>query len=67
MNQTSDILAKIITTKEAEVKAGYAQCSLADMEALAKAQPTVRDFVGAIRAKLAAKQPAVIAEVKKAS
>ena len=67
MTQQSDILAKIIATKEAEVHAGYAQCSLADMEALAKAQAPARDFVGAIRAKLAAKQPAVIAEIKKAS
>ena len=67
MTQKSDILAKIIATKEAEVKAGYAQRSLADMESLAKAQPAARDFVGAIRAKLAANQPAVIAEIKKAS
>ena len=67
MNQKSDILAKIIATKDAEVKAGYAQRSLADMEALAKAQPAARDFVGAIRAKLAVNQAAVIAEIKKAS
>lgn len=67
MNQKSDILAKIIATKEAEVQAGYAHCSLADMEAQAKAQPPARDFVGAIRAKLNAGQPAVIAEIKKAS
>ncbi|MEN9902395.1 MAG: indole-3-glycerol phosphate synthase [Pseudomonadota bacterium] len=67
MTQKSDILAKIIATKEAEVKAGYARCSLADMEMLAKAQPPARDFVGAIKAKLEAKLPAVIAEVKKAS
>jgi indole-3-glycerol phosphate synthase len=67
MTQKSDILAKIIATKEAEVKAGYAQCSLADMEVRAKAQPAPRDFVGAIRAKLTTQQPAVIAEIKKAS
>lgn len=67
MTQKSDILAKIIATKDAEVKAGYAQRSLADMEALAKAQPAARDFVGAIRAKLAVNQAAVIAEIKKAS
>ncbi len=67
MNQKSDILAKIIATKEAEVKAGYAQQPLADMEALARQQPAPRDFVGAIHSKLWAKLPAVIAEVKKAS
>ena len=63
----SDILAKIIVTKQAEVKAGYAQCTLADMEQRARQQPPARDFVGAIRAKLSANKAAVIAEVKKAS
>lgn len=67
MTQPSDILAKIIATKDAEVKAGYTRHSLAEMEALAKQQPAPRDFVGAIRAKLATNQPAVIAEIKKAS
>ena len=67
MKQQSDILARIIATKETEVKAGYAQRSLAEMETLARQQTPARDFVGAIRAKLAAKQPAVIAEIKKAS
>src|SRR5574343_2075708 len=66
-NAQSDILARIIATKDAEVKAGYARASLVEMEALAKQQPAPRDFVAAIRAKLAAKQPAVIAGVKKAS
>ena len=67
MNHPSDILAQIIATKETELEAGHARHSLADMEALARQQPAPRDFVGAIRAKLAANQPAVIAEVKKAS
>ena len=67
MSQKSDILAKIMATKEAEVKAGYAQHSLAEIESLARQQPPARDFVGAIRSKLTAKQAAVIAEIKKAS
>ncbi|MEN9879371.1 MAG: indole-3-glycerol phosphate synthase [Pseudomonadota bacterium] len=67
MRTKSDILAKIIATKETEVKAGYAKCTLAEMDSLARQQPAPRDFVGAIRTKLAAKQPAVIAEIKKAS
>jgi len=67
MNANSDILAKILATKAAEVKAGYAKASLAEMEALARQQAAPRDFVGAIRAKLGARQPAVIAEIKKAS
>ena len=46
MTQKSDILAKIITTKEAEVKAGYARASLAEMEALAKQQPAPRGAAG---------------------
>ena len=66
-NPKSDILAKIIATKEAEVRAGYAKQSLAEMEFLAKGQAPARDFVGAIKAKLVAKLPAVIAEIKKAS
>ena len=67
MSQKNDILAKIMATKEAEVKAGYAQHSLAEIESLARQQPPARDFVGAIRSKLTAKQAAVIAEIKKAS
>ena len=39
----------------------------ASMRRAALAQPPVRDFVGALRAKIAAGQSAVIAEVKKAS
>ena len=66
-NRQGDILAKIIATKEAEIEAGHARHSLADMEALAKHQPVPRDFLGAIKARLAANQAAVIAEVKKAS
>ena len=67
MSQKSDILAKIMATKEAEVKAGYAQHSLAEIESLARQQPPARDFVGAIRSKLTAKQAGVIAKIKKAS
>lgn len=66
-NRQADILAKIIATKEAEIEAGHARHSLADMEGLAKQQPAPRDFVGAIRSKIGAKQAAVIAEIKKAS
>ncbi len=63
----SDILNKIIATKRREVAAALAAKPLAAVEAEAAAQPAPRDFVGAIRAKLAAGQPAVIAEIKKAS
>jgi indole-3-glycerol phosphate synthase len=40
---------------------------LAEVEAAAAAQPAPRDFVGAIRSKIANGRPAVIAEIKKAS
>ena len=63
----SDILEKILATKRAEVAAGLARVPLAEMRARAEAAAPARDFVGALRAKLDAKQPAVIAEIKKAS
>ena len=63
----SDILKKIIATKHEEVAAALAVKPLVAVEAGALAQPVPRDFVGAIRGKLAAGQPAVIAEIKKAS
>ncbi|MBL8403075.1 MAG: indole-3-glycerol phosphate synthase TrpC [Dechloromonas sp.] len=63
----SDILNKIIATKYEEVAAARAGKSLAIVEAEAAAQPAARDFVGAIRNKIAAGRPAVIAEIKKAS
>ncbi len=63
----SDILNKIIATKREEIAAGQALKPLAVLEAEAAQQVAPRDFVGAIRAKIAAAQPAVIAEIKKAS
>lgn len=63
----SDILNKILDTKQAEVKAAMAERPLIMLRTEANAAPPVRDFVGAIRAKITAGRPAVIAEVKKAS
>lgn len=63
----SDILKKILAVKAEEVAAAQVAKPLAQIrEAAAQASP-VRDFVGAIRGKIAAGQPAVIAEIKKAS
>ena len=62
-----DILARIIATKREEIAAAQAVRPLAAVEAEAAAQPAPRDFVGAIRRKIACGQPAVIAEIKKAS
>ena len=63
----SDILNKILATKAIEVATAKAQISLDDVKKLAENQPKTRDFVGAIRAKIAAGNAAVIAEIKKAS
>ena len=62
-----DILNKIVATKYEEVAAARAVKPLAAVELEAAAQAAPRDFVGAIRRKIAAGQPAVIAEIKKAS
>ncbi|MDO8350664.1 MAG: indole-3-glycerol phosphate synthase TrpC, partial [Gallionella sp.] len=63
----SDILNKILAVKVDEVAAAKAVKPLAAMRAEAEQAAPARDFVGAIRAKIAAGQPAVIAEIKKAS
>jgi indole-3-glycerol phosphate synthase len=63
----SDILEKILATKREEIAAGLARVPLAEMRARAEVASAPRDFVGALRAKIAAGQPAVIAEIKKAS
>jgi indole-3-glycerol phosphate synthase len=63
----SDILAKIIAVKREEIAAASAIKPLAVLRAEAEAQPAARDFLGAVRGKIAAGQAAVIAEIKKAS
>lgn len=63
----SDILDRIIATKREEIAAAVAVRPLTAVETDAAAQPAPRDFVGAIRNKIAGGQPAVIAEIKKAS
>jgi indole-3-glycerol phosphate synthase len=63
----ADILNKIVATKREEIAAALAVRPLAVVEAEAAAQPAPRDFVGAVRHKIACGQPAIIAEIKKAS
>lgn len=63
----SDILNKILAVKREEVAAAVLIKPLAEVRAAAEAQARPRDFVGAIRGKLAAGESAVIAEIKKAS
>ena len=63
----SDILNKIIAVKREEVAAAVEQKPLPAMRADAESRVLTRDFTGALRAKIAAGKPAVIAEIKKAS
>ena len=63
----SDILNKILATKAEEIAAAQAKLPLAEVQSLAAQQTPPRDFVAAIRNKIAAGKAAVIAEIKKAS
>jgi indole-3-glycerol phosphate synthase len=63
----SDILKKIVDVKRQEIAAALKRKSLEAMRADAESRVLTRDFVGALRNKIAAGQAAVIAEVKKAS
>ncbi|MFZ2124725.1 MAG: indole-3-glycerol phosphate synthase TrpC [Rhodoferax sp.] len=63
----TDILNKIVAVKREEVAAAIQRKSLAAMRFDAESRVLTRDFGGALRAKIAAGQPAVIAEIKKAS
>jgi indole-3-glycerol phosphate synthase len=63
----SDILDKIVAVKHQEVAAAQKRKPLESVRADAESRVLTRDFVAALRAKIAAGLPAVIAEVKKAS
>lgn len=63
----TDILNKILATKADEVAAAKAAVPLDEIKRQVAAAAPARDFLAAIHAKHAAAQPAVIAEVKKAS
>ncbi|MDD2536135.1 MAG: indole-3-glycerol phosphate synthase TrpC [Macromonas bipunctata] len=63
----SDILQKIVATKREEIAQALTKTPLAQMRADAESRVLTRDFAGALRSKITAGLPAVIAEVKKAS
>jgi indole-3-glycerol phosphate synthase len=62
-----DILITIAAYKRAEIAAAKRARPLAAIEAAAKAAPPPRGFLSAIEGRLAKRQPALIAEIKKAS
>ena len=61
------ILDQILATKRDEVLRAQSACSRDEVRHRAEVRRDVRDFVGAIEGKLTRKQPAVIAEIKRAS
>jgi indole-3-glycerol phosphate synthase len=63
----ADILQRILAVKAKEITAAKTHHPLSAMRIAAAAMPDPRDFVGALRAKVAAGEAAVIAEIKKAS
>jgi indole-3-glycerol phosphate synthase len=63
----SDILSRILQVKRAEVAQAKEHETLAALRARAEARRDLRDFTGALRAKIAQGAAAVIAEVKRAS
>jgi indole-3-glycerol phosphate synthase len=63
----SDILQQILAVKREEVEAARADESLPSLRARAAERRDLRDFEGALRARVGAGRPAVIAEVKRAS
>ena len=63
----SDLLDKILATKRLEVAQAQSLTPLAELKAAALSMPDARDFVGAIRQRVQLQQPAVIAEIKRAS
>jgi indole-3-glycerol phosphate synthase len=63
----SDILEKIITVKHREIEDSRSIVSVSDLEQQCSKLPPTRDFVHALRSRVEKSQPAVIAEIKKAS
>ena len=60
----ADILQKILATKQREVAEASSAVPLAQVKAQAAVASEPRDFEAALRTKIRAGEPAVIAEVK---
>jgi len=63
----SDILNKILAVKQEEIIAANRIKPLAELKSEVAAVAPARDFLSAIRRRVSVKQPAIIAEIKKAS
>ena len=63
----NDILTRILDVKAHELAAARAAVPPAEIERKARAAPPPRDFTGALRAQIALRRAAVIAEIKCAS
>ena len=66
-SSTPTILKKILARKAEEVRERRSSCSLGELESRITEQTTVRGFAQALQTQVARFEPAVIAEVKKAS
>ncbi|MDM8567534.1 indole-3-glycerol phosphate synthase TrpC [Candidatus Halobeggiatoa sp. HSG11] len=67
MNETSNILQQIIQHKKIEIESNSKRMPLRTLSHLLDSCPPVRGFIEAINVRLQFQQPAVIAEIKKAS
>ncbi|MHB8743987.1 MAG: indole-3-glycerol phosphate synthase TrpC [Sulfuricaulis sp.] len=67
MNDTPDILRKILTRKAEEIAERIARLPLAELRQRAQAADAPRGFLAAIRQRLNSQPPAIIAEIKQAS
>ena len=63
----TDVLDRILAVKHEELAVARRERPVDVVRAAAECAAPARDFVGALRAKIAAGRPAVIAEIKKAS
>jgi indole-3-glycerol phosphate synthase len=63
----SDVMARIIAAKRREVEEARTRLPLADVERRAREADPPRGFEAALRRRVAAGEPAVIAEIKRAS
>jgi indole-3-glycerol phosphate synthase len=63
----SDVLQRILAAKAEELAQAKRATPLGALQGLARQESPARDFAGALRARVTAGKPAVIAEIKKAS